>query len=115
MTYRCSSNSGVWRDNPWLTGEASGSTGTVSGGCRTNYSWDSGGWDHLCNDDSAYELWQIKNGSGGDGNQWSTNGNGYSFIYNGAGTGGDGSWVNYACQCNANNGCNNDWSRPICP
>jgi hypothetical protein len=114
VTYRCSSNSGVWRQWISLTGESSGGN-SVGGGCRTNYSWNSGGWDHLCNDDSAYELWQIKNGSQGDGNQWNENGNMYSFIYNGPGTGGDGSWVNYACNCGANNSCNNDWSRPICP
>jgi hypothetical protein len=114
LTYRCSSNSGVWRQWISLTGEHNGG-GSVGGGCRTNYSWNSGGWDHLCNDDSAYELWQIKNGSMGDGNQYNQNGNMYSFMYNGQGTGGDGSWVNYACTCSNNNGCNNDWSRPICP
>jgi len=45
----------------------------------------------------------------------STAGNYYSFVYTGAGTGGDGSWVNYACTCSNNNSCNNDWSRPLCP
>jgi hypothetical protein len=115
MGYRCSSNSGVWRSYISLTGEDTSSTGTVSAGCRTNYSWNSGGWDHLCNDDSAYELWQIKNGSAGQPGDYSVYGDGYSFVYNGPGTGGDGSWVNYACNCSANNGCNNDWSRPICP
>ena len=114
MRYACSSNSGVWRQWVSLTGEHNGGN-SVGAGCRTSYSWNSGGWDHLCNDDSAYELWQIKNGSMGDGNQWNQNGNAYSFLYNGPGTGGDGSWVNYACYCGANNGCNNDWSRPICP
>ena len=28
------------------------------GGCQTAYNWDSGGYDHLCNDDTAYEVWQ---------------------------------------------------------
>jgi hypothetical protein len=114
LTYRCSSNSGVWRQWVSLTGEHNGGGG-VGAGCRTPYSWDSGGYNHLCNDDSAYELWQIKNGSQGDGNQYNQNGNMYSFVYTGAGTGGDGSWVNYACNCQNNNNCNNDWSRPICP
>jgi hypothetical protein len=84
-------------------------------GCRTGYSWNRGSYDYLCNDDSAYELCQIKNGSQRDGNQRNQNGNAYSFLYNGPATGGDGSWVNYACNCGANNSCNNDWSRPICP
>lgn len=114
LSYRCSSNSGQWRQWISLTGEHNGGSG-VGGGCRTSYSWNSGGWNHLCNDDSAYELWQIKNGSSGRAGDYSTSGDAYSFIYNGAGTGGDGSWVNYACNCSANNGCNNDWSRPICP
>ncbi|HEY5927626.1 MAG TPA: hypothetical protein VIV11_38340 [Kofleriaceae bacterium] len=114
LTYRCSSNSGVWRTNVSLTGEHNGGS-SVAGGCRSGYSWNSGGNNHLCNDDSAYELWQIKNGSVGDGAQYNTNGNYYSFVYTGAGTGGDGSWVNYACTCSNNNSCNNDWSRPICP
>jgi len=109
MGYRCSSNSGVWVENPNMTGENGG------GGCLTSYNWNSGGYDHLCNDDSAYELWQIKNGNRGYGWSYDTHGDGYSFIYTGAGTGGDGGWVNYACTCAYNNGCNNDWSRPICP
>lgn len=114
MSYNCYSNSGVWRDSPSVSVETSGSTGTVSGGCLTSYSWNSGGYNHLCNDDSAYELWQIKNGNTG-GWTLDTNGNGYDFVYTGPGTGGDGSWVNYACTCAYNNSCNNDWSRPICP
>jgi hypothetical protein len=114
MSYNCYSTSGVWRSNPSLSGEASGSTGTISGGCLTSYSWNSGDYNHLCNDDSAYELWQIKNGNSG-GWSYDTNGNGYDFVYNGPGTGGDGGWVNYACTCAYNNGCNNDWSRPYCP
>lgn len=113
MSYRCSSNSGVWRSNVTLSGEHN--TGSsIGGGCRTPYDWNSGGYDHLCNDDSAYELWQIKNGSVGSSAYRDTRGNGYTFEYNGAGTGGDGSWVNYACDCSQNNDCNNDWSRPHC-
>jgi hypothetical protein len=113
MSYNCYSTSGVWRSDVTLSAETNGST-SIGGGCLTSYSWNSGGYNHLCNDDSAYELWQIKNGGTGG---WSldTNGNGYDFVYNGPGTGGDGGWVNYACTCAYNNGCNNDWSRPICP
>lgn len=113
MSYDCYSTSGVWRTNPYITTETNGST-SIGGGCRTSYSWNSGGNNHLCNDDSAYELWQVKNGGPGGGS-YDTNGNGYTFMYNGPGTGGDGSWVNYACTCAYNNGCDNDWSRPICP
>ena len=113
MSYNCYSTSGVWRSNASISAEQNGST-SIGGGCLTSYSWNSGGYNHLCNDDSAYELWQVKNGSTGG---WSldTNGNGYDFVYNGPGTGGDGGWVNYACTCAYNNDCNNDWSRPICP
>jgi hypothetical protein len=111
--YECSSTSGQWYQNVTLSGEANGNT-SIGGGCLTSYSWDSGGYNHLCNDDSAYELWQIKNGNSGGGS-YDTHGNGYTFEYNGAGTGGDGSWVNYACTCAYNNHCDNDWSRPICP
>lgn len=114
MSYNCYSTSGQWLSNPSFTVETSGSTGTISGGCLTSYSWNSGGYNHLCNDDSAYELWQIKNGNPGGGSL-GTNGDGYNFVYTGPGTGGDGSWVNYACTCAYNNSCNNDWSRPICP
>lgn len=114
MSYDCYSTSGAWVGNPSLSVEQSGSTSTVGGGCLTSYSWNSGGYNHLCNDDSAYELWQVKNGNPGGGSL-DTNGNGYDFVYNGPGTGGDGSWVNYACTCAYNNSCNNDWSRPICP
>lgn len=113
MGYRCYSTSGIWRTNPYITAE-SNSSSSIGAGCRTSYSWNSGGYDHLCNDDSAYELWQVKNGSPGGGSR-DTNGDGWNFVYNGPGTGGDGSWVNYACTCAYNNGCNNDWSRPICP
>ena len=113
MGYNCYSTSGVWRDNVTLSGESNSST-SIGAGCLTSYSWNSGGYNHLCNDDSAYELWQIKNGNSG-GWSYDTNGNGYDFVYNGPGTGGDGSWVNYACTCAYNNSCNNDWSRPICP
>ena len=113
MTYRCYSTSGRWVSNPTLSGE--GNTGTsVGNGCLTPYDWDSGGYDHLCNDDSAYELWQVKNGNSG-GWTYNTAGNGWTFVYTGSGTGGDGSWVHYACNCQNNSSCNNDWSRPICP
>jgi hypothetical protein len=114
LTYRCSSNSGVWRSGITLTGEHN-SGSSVAAGCRSGYSWNSGGNNHLCNDDTAYELWQIKNGNVGNNAVLGTGGGNYSFTYTGAGTGGDGSWVNYACTCSNNNGCNNDWSRPICP
>ena len=114
MSYECYSQSGQWYSNVNLSAEANGTT-SIGGGCLTSYSWDSGGYNHLCNDDSAYELWQVKNGNSGNGNSYNTNGNGNTFMYNGPGTGGDGTSVNYACTCAYNNGCNNDWSRPICP
>ena len=113
MHYECYSVSNQWTSNATISAETNGNT-SIGGGCLTPYSWASGGYNHLCNDDSAYELWEIKNGGPGGGSL-DTNGNGYNFVYNGPGTGGNGSWVNYACTCAYNNRCNNDWSRPICP
>lgn len=61
--------------NPSINYESSTSTDTVSGGCATSYYWD-GGWGyHNSNDDTAYELWQTKEGrhstSRGDSNSFS--------------------------------------------
>lgn len=61
-SYVCTTVGG-WKLNPQFNGEASTSTGTVSGACATSYYWD-GGWGyHNSNDDTAYELWQAKEGT----------------------------------------------------
>ena len=77
-SYDCYSTSGVWRTIAQISGEQNGSS-SIGGGCLSSYSWNSGGYNHLCNDDSAYELWQVKNGSTGHGWLVDTNGNGYEL------------------------------------
>jgi hypothetical protein len=86
----------------WLNGETNSNTTAVSGGCATPYNWNSGGYDHLCNSDAAYELWQAK-----DARSDTSRGNELSFTWDNAG--------NYACNCNNNNDCDGDWNRPGCP
>jgi hypothetical protein len=89
------------------------------GGCQTSYNWDSGGYDHLCNDDAAYELWEAKSGS-----QWTykgfENGDAIGFQYAGAGYCrgsfcGGGNPAYFACDCQTFNGCSGDWNTPYCP
>jgi len=80
--------------------------GDGQGGCQTAYNWDSGGYDHLCNDDAAYELWQ---GKGGGWTGWSYSGNGNNIDFK---------WYNgnyFACNCGSFGGCSGDWSTPSCP
>ncbi len=104
MGYECYSNGG-WFYNATINGETSSST-SISGGCQTPYNWNSGGYNHLCNDDSAYELWQAKNGSKG-GPNYGTSGDGTHFQYY------DGH--HFACDCGSFSGCDGDWSVPSCP
>jgi hypothetical protein len=88
-----------WRYNPSFNVEGNSSTSVVSGGCSTSYHWD-GGWGyHNSNDDTAYELWQAK-----DGSPNTSRGNSTTF-----------SWQapNKLYQCNGNNG---RWTAPsACP
>jgi len=97
MGFVCFSNSG-WQDHPlssYFTGEGSGSTDSVSGGCLTPYDWWTGSGTHNSNDDAWYELWQVQNGQ--QGSPWSQAGydNGGNY---------------FACDCAA--GCN-DWVHTI--
>jgi hypothetical protein len=107
MGYDCYSwNGGGWfQYGVHLSGStASGATGNWdgAGGCQTAYNWDSGGWDHLCNDDAAYELWQAKSGSSS-----TSQGDAISFTWTSNG--------HFACACQNNSGCDGDWSTPNCP
>ena len=52
-----------WNYNPTVTGEGTTSTSVSTAGCATRYDWWGGSNTHLCNDDSAYELVQIKEGN----------------------------------------------------
>jgi hypothetical protein len=106
MGYRCYSGASAWKQyGASVSGSTAGdSTGAWDGqgGCQSPYSWNSGGYDHLCNSDAAYELWQGKEAT------WATSrGNDTTFTWDGPG--------NYACNCNNNNDCDGDWTRPNCP
>lgn len=89
------------------TSEGSGSTGAVYGSCRTGYNWNTPP-GHDCNDDSAYQLWQIRNQSAGGGS-WNTSGDGWNFQWTGDS---NGHW--FACDCSHTGKCN-DWSVPSIP
>jgi len=116
-------NGGGWfqygvQQNGSTVGGVTGS-GDGQGGCQTAYAWDSGGYDHLCNDDAAYELWEAKLGS-----QWTymgfENGDAIGFQYAGGGNCrgslcGSGSPAYFACDCQTFNGCSGDWNTPACP
>ncbi len=102
----------VWSDEP--TGDLS----TTSGhGCQTGYNWDTPP-GHECNDDSAYELWQINDSinNGGYGN--TSHGDGSNFAWTSASSG-CGFWGNdscsYSCDCGNNVQCHGDWNPPPAP
>jgi hypothetical protein len=105
MGYNCYSSASTWAWGATISGSTAGdATGNwdSQGGCQTSYSWNSGGWDHLCNDDAAYELWQAKSGG-----MATTQGDGISFTWT--------SNAHFACACQNNSGCDGDWSSPNCP
>ena len=80
----------------------------VSGGCQTSYNWDTPP-GHECQDDSAYELWQVHNGGVG-GTTAGTSGNGSNFVWNN-----DSNGHYYACNCNmSGDSCSGDWQSPQC-
>jgi hypothetical protein len=114
MGYNCYSNGG-WFFNATINGETYGDHGggtSISGGCATPYNWDSGGYDHLCNDDAAYELWQAKNGSAGNNGVWGTGGGSITFQWYGSSTKGN---SHFACDCQSFGNCDNDYGRAYCP
>jgi hypothetical protein len=92
MSRQCSRDYG-WKYNPSHTGEYSQSTWVSGAGCATRYDWWGGSNTHLCNDDTAYEMMQIKEGRVNTslGGQWNFN------------------WGNYSC--NVGRG---KWSSPGC-
>jgi len=111
MGYDCYSwNGGGWYQyGVHLSGSTAGSaTGNWDGqgGCQTGYNWNSGGYDHLCNDDAAYELWQ---GKGGGWTGWSNSGPQDNIDFK---------WYNgyyFSCNCGSFGGCSGDWNSPSCP
>lgn len=104
MGYKCHTGDTWTSNSTWMTGETNhGANVAVSGGCATPYNWHSGGYDHLCNSDSSYEMWQSESGG-----YQTARGDHYSFTWDSNGN-------NYACNCNNNNDCDGDWGRPACP
>ena len=92
MSWSCDKYSD-WRLNPAWTGEHSGSTSISGAGCTTRYDWWGGSQSHECNDDSAYELMQIKEG----------------VVNTSAGGQANFNWGNYSC--NVGRG---KWASPGC-
>jgi hypothetical protein len=86
MTYQCQSSAGG-RSNTeasYFSGENSGSISTVSGACSTGYAWFTNGSNHNCNDDSWFEIWQVKNNkTGSRGTQSGTDNGGYHYACGG--------------------------------
>ncbi len=127
MNYR-GENWGDWVSYAYISAEHLRNNTSVGGGCRSPYDWWSGspwgnGNDHLCNSDSAYELWQVRRAS-----TWVCNGNGcgdgrnsseYSFRWYGGCNGGDcgdNSNAYYSCTCRDSFGdCDNDYGYPDIP
>ncbi len=111
MSYKCSSVStcragestavcsGGWRLNPSWNAESNTSINAVTGGCATSYNWNGGNGSHNSNDDTGYELWQVK-----DGTTETSHGNAWTFSWDAP---------NKHYQCNGNNG---RWTAPsACP
>lgn len=109
MSYNCSSGAYAWTYNAEvdtlnLQSPNQDNSGTgVNGACWSGYNWDTPP-GHECNDDSAYELWQVKNSSAS-----TQNGDGWSFHWN------DSKGHNYECNCGQYGNCSGDWQNPACP
>jgi hypothetical protein len=108
----------IWSEEPTST------LGVTGGhGCQTGYNWDTPP-GHECNDDSAYEMWQI-NDSLSEGNSYgnTTYGNGSTFnwgdgLCKGIGCGFLGLGccsASYSCTCGTYSGCHGDWGAPPAP
>jgi hypothetical protein len=110
MSAQCWSGGGSFNEVHLSGSTAPGATGANDGygGCQTPYDWNSGDYDHLCNDDAAYELWQGKRGNTGSNSVYGTGGGNITFQYYNGGR-------YHACNCGSFNGCDNDWSQPSCP
>jgi hypothetical protein len=86
----------------------SNSVVTSGHGCQSGYNWDTPP-GHECNDDSAYELWQIHDSPTNYGYGGSSKGNGSNFC---ATSGSNGN----ACSCSSScNSCSGDWGYPPNP
>jgi hypothetical protein len=112
--HECADPGAPWFATASLTGSTTGNTTNANdgyGGCSTAYSWSSGGNNHLCNDDAAYEMWQAGNGNQGAGTT------GWIGTYNGFCEGSlckSGSPAHYACTESNNGGSVGSWNTPNC-
>jgi hypothetical protein len=117
--YNASTSLGsIWSEEPLST------LGTTSGhGCQTGYNWDTPP-GHECNDDSAYELWQVNDSLTQDNVYGSTSlGNGSTFNWNDGLCKGIGCGfldlgccpASYSCTCGTYSGCHGDWGAPPAP
>jgi hypothetical protein len=107
VSYRCYTNSGWYNnlsENGTTNTNASGSW-DGQGGCQTGYSWSSSNNAHLCNDDTAMELWQAKYGTIPDVIGFSSSGWGSACLGCCCGA----SPTTYSC-----NYPNGDWNAPNC-
>jgi hypothetical protein len=109
----------IWSEEP--SGSASGYT--VGQGCQTNYNWDTPP-GHECNDDSAFENWQINDSLSESGrNGVTTQGTGSTFNWNDGQCKGVGCGfldlgccpASYSCTCGTYSGCHGDWGSPPAP
>ena len=121
MGYDCYGwNGGGWFYGVSLTGASPTGTDGANdgqGGCQTAYAWNTGGNNHLCNDDAVYEMWQVDHGNTGAGPSNSAGAAGFTYNTNGSCRGSlcaSGSPAHYACSCQQNSGCSGDWNTPNC-
>jgi hypothetical protein len=111
MSFRHSAESG------WIAGykslgsffsrETSTTTGGVWGSCGTGYNWNTPP-GHDCNDDSAYQMWQVRYASPGSSTTYGAGGDRWRFHVIDS----SGNW--FACDCSYTGRCN-DWSVPKKP
>ena len=113
-SYECYSTSGAWRTNASISASRTAARRSAAAASRAT-AGTAAATTTSATTTRPTSCGRSRTAAPGNGGSLDTNGDGYNFVYNGPGTGGDGSWVNYACTCAYNNGCNNDWSRPICP
>ncbi len=121
---------GGWYNSPYSLAQiwsaepsGSNSTYTEGHGCQTGYNWDTPP-GHECNDDSAYENWQI-NDSLEESGGWGATRYGNQSTFNwgdglcegiGCGFLGLGCCAaSYSCSCGTYSGCHGDWGSPPAP
>jgi len=113
MSYDCNTPAVIHSSSFAYNGStATGVTGASDGlgGCQTKYNWNSGGTDHLCNDDAVFEMAENAAATGSVAS--STYYRAQNGFCRGSACGG-GSPAHYACNCGVY-GCSGDWNTPNC-